>query len=124
MAKLSLSCPCQTTAASTGGTTGVSRRVLLRMGGPVPANTAIDVNNPGTGWVMEGTDVVFSGTEDFVQSSQIYRNGELQLAGEGASDDYDVYFVAASGTLAFESIIHKHDVVQIWDYTTATSGTP
>lgn len=121
MAELGITCPPKTTTAGGGGTVEVDKLSLIRTGGPIQANTSLDINNPGSGWISIGGPVLFSGPQEFVEQIQTFRNGVLQLPGEGSSDDYDVYFVSASGTIAFESNVQKHDVVQVWHFTT-TSG--
>jgi hypothetical protein len=93
------------------------RRVLYRTGGQVAKDTPIDINAPGAGWTTAGVDVLFSDGTDFVETIQVFHNGVLQLAGESSGDDNDVYFVAASGTIAFEDKIKKNDVVQVWGVT-------
>jgi hypothetical protein len=123
MAQLSLTCRQAASTATTGGSVEVDRRVLIRTGGHLPANTVIDINNPGPGWSLLGVPVTFSGADEFTESTQVYRNGEIQLTGESAGDDNDVYFVAVSGSLAFEMKLHTNDVVQVWNFTqTTTSG--
>ena len=93
------------------------RRVLQRTGGQLAADTPIDVNAPGPGWVTAGVDVLFADSSEFVEKIQVFQNGVLQLSAEASIDNNDVYFVAASGTIAFESKIRKNDVVQVWGVT-------
>ena len=122
MAELSLTCPTTATSTAGGGAVDVDRRILVRTGGNFSANTPLDITSPGTGWLAFGDDVTFSGASDFVDQTQIYRGGQLLLAAESASDDYDVYFVAVSGTLAFESNVRRHDVIQVWRFNATASG--
>ena len=119
MAELSLSCPTTTVFAGGGGGTAVADvdgRRLIRNGGVFAANTVLDINSPGAGWLISGQEVTFSGSTDFVNTTQVYRNGQLLLTAADPADDLDVYFVAVSGTLAFESDIQDLDVLQIWKF--------
>lgn len=111
----------ETTDAVTSGTGGGApiRRVLCRTGGQVPANTPIDINNPGPGWETAGVDVFFADGTEFAEEHRTYLNGMIQFASPSAVDDNDVYFVAASGTIAFESRLKKNDVVQVWGVTSS-----
>lgn len=120
MAELSLTCPptSSTGGGGSGGTVEIDKLALIRTGGPLSADTPLDINDPGSGWVSIGGPVLFSGPQEFVEQIQTFRNGVLQLPGESSGDDYDVYFVSASGTIAFENNVHKHDVVQVWHFTT------
>ena len=124
MAELSFTCCPSITAPPGGPATGVNvlRRFLCRTGGQGPMNTAIDINTPGPGWLVIGDEVTFSGASDFVDFTQVYRGGQLLAAAETASADLDVYFVATSGTIAFEDILHKNDVIQIWRFDPTFSG--
>ena len=122
MARLSLTCRQAVSTATTGGSVEVDRRVLVRTGGQIPANAIIDINNPGPGWALLGVPVTFSGSTEFTESTQVYRNGEIQLTGASASNDNDVYFVAVSGSIAFEMNLHKNDVVQVWKFTQTTAS--
>jgi hypothetical protein len=124
MARLSLTCRQTVTSTATGGgAVEVDRRVLVRTGGHIDANTTIDINDPGPGWTLLGVPVTFSGSTEFTESTQVYRNGEIQLTGASASTNNDVYFVAVSGSIAFEMKLHTNDVVQVWNFSqTTTSG--
>jgi hypothetical protein len=122
MARLSLTCKQVTSTAATGGAVEVDRRVLVRTAGPINANTTIDINDPGPGWALLGVPVTFSGSTEFTEATQVYRNGEIQLTGASASADNDVYFVAASGSIAFEMKLHTNDVVQVWKFTQTTAS--
>ncbi len=108
----------ETVDISTAGVAGLPlRRTLSRTGSQVAADTPIDINAPGAGWVTAGVDVLFADSGEFVETIQVFHNGVLQLSAEGAGDDNDVYFVSASGTVAFEYKIKKNDVVQVWGVT-------
>jgi hypothetical protein len=122
MAELSITCPVTTAITEGGASVDVRRRVLIRTSGNFAANTAVDVNSPGTGWVAFGDTVTFSGATDFVENTQIFRGGKIQLTGENASSDNDVYFVAPSGSIAFEYHLVENDLIQIWQF--VGSGTP
>ncbi len=122
MAELSLSCP--RAASSTAGATGVDvqRQILIRTGGCFEQNTVLDITSPGVGWANFGDSVTFSGATDFVELTQVFRNGVIQLTAESATDNNDVYFVATSGSIAFEYNIQTNDVVQVWKFNPTTSG--
>jgi len=123
MAELTLSCP-QVVSSTAAATTGVDiqRRGLIRTTGNVAANTTIDITDPGEGWVVFGDSVTFSGSEDFTELTQIFRNGVIQLTAASSGDDNDVYFVSASGNIAFEHKLHTNDVVQVWKFNPTTSS--
>ncbi len=108
-------------APGAGGPVNVQRRVLIRTAGSFDADTTLDILAPGLGWIVFGDEVTFSGAAEFTEQSQVFRNGVMQLTGLSASDDNDVYFVSASGSIAFEYPIITNDVVQIWKFV-ATSG--
>jgi hypothetical protein len=125
MAQLSIRCCPSSSSSSGANATGVDiqRLVLVRTGGHVDANTTIDITNPGTGWVTFGDPVTISGADEFTELTQVFRNGVIQLTAASASDNHDVYFVAASGSIAFEYKLHTNDVVQVWKFNpTTTSG--
>jgi len=124
MAELTLSCPkvASTAAAAVTGV-DIQRRVLIRTGGPLIQDTVVDITDPGDGWVVFGDSVTFSGATEFTELTQVFRNGEIQLTAESSADDNDVYFVAVSGSIAFEYNIVRNDVVQVWKFNpTTTSG--
>lgn len=123
MAELGITCPPRATSgggSGGGGTVAIDKLSLIRTGGCFASDLPLDINNPGAGWSSFGGPVLISGSQEFVEQIQTYRNGILQLPGESSSDDFDVYFVAPSGTIAFEGDIHTHDVVQVWHYTTSS----
>jgi len=121
MAEMTISCPRPPLRfVSTG--IDVQRRTLIRTGGNIPQNVAVDILDPGTGWVVLGDELTFFKASEFTELTQIYRNGIHQLAGESASDDNDVYFVAPSGSIAFEHNLVHDDVVQIWKFNPTTTG--
>ncbi len=122
MARLSLTGRRVASTATTGGSVETDRRVLVRTGGQLVANTTIDINDPGPGWALLGVPVTFSGAAEFTESTQVYRNGEMQLTGVSASAGNDVYFVAVSGNIAFEMKLHTNDVVQVWKFTQTTAS--
>ena len=123
MAELNITCcPVSSTATDTTGV-DIQRRILIRTGGRIAQDTPIDILNPGPGWVVYGDETTFSGGSEFTELTQVYRNGVIQLTGESASDDNDVYFVAPSGSIAFEHHLVHNDVVQVWKFNpTTTSG--
>ncbi len=121
MARLSLTCR-QAVSTASGGSIQVDKRVLVRTGGHIDANTSIDINSPGSGWALLGVPVTFSGAAEFIELTQVFRNGEIQLTAASASDDNDVYFVAADSSIAFEMKLHTNDVVQVWKFTQTTSS--
>jgi hypothetical protein len=122
MAELGITCPPASSTAAGGSNLDLEKLSLIRTDGRFAKDTTLDLNNPGTGWTSIGGPVVISGSQEFVEQIQTFRNGIIQLPGESSSDDYDVYFVAANGSIAFESDLHKHDVVQVWNFKTTISG--
>jgi len=108
----------ETVDAVTGGGSPL-RRVINRTGSTIVADTPIDINSPGAGWVTAGVDVLFADSSEFVEKVQVFHNGVLQLSATDGTADNDVYFVSASGTIAFETKIRKNDVVQVWGVTTS-----
>jgi hypothetical protein len=82
----------------------------------------IDITNPGSGWVTFGDSITLSGSAELTELTQVYRNGVIQLTAASASDNNDVYFVAASGSIAFEYKLHTNDVVQVWKFNPTASG--
>lgn len=121
MAELNLTGGGPEAAPGAGGAVDVQRRILIRTAGSFDADTTLDILAPGPGWIVFGDDVTFSGATEFTEQTQVFRNGEIQLTGLSASDDNDVYFVSANGSIAFEYPIITNDVVQIWKFV-ATSG--
>lgn len=107
-------------SSSSSSSIGIDKRTLIRTAGPFPANTTIDLNSPGNGWFSSGDSLTFSGASDFVNNSQVYRNGQLLLTGESSSTDNDVYFVSAAANVAFEFTLIQNDVIQIWRFTTSS----
>jgi len=103
-------------APSAGGAVNVQRRVLIRTASSFEANTTLDIIAPGPGWIVFGDDVTFSGASEFTEQTQVFRNGVIQLTALSASDDNDVYFVSASGSIAFEFPIITNDVIQLWKF--------
>lgn len=120
MARLSLTCR-QVASTATGGSIEVDKRVLVRTGGCFEANTSVDINSPGPGWTLLGVPVTFSGGTEFIEETQVFRNGQMQLTAASASDDNDVYFVSAD-TIAFEMNVQTNDVVQVWKFTQTTAS--
>jgi len=121
MAEMTISCPrVVSRIVSTG--VDVQRRTLIRTGGNISQDITVDILNPGTGWVVFGDEITFLGASEFTELTQVYRNGIHQLVGESASDDNDVYFVAPSGSIAFEHNLVHDDVVQIWKFNPTTTG--
>ena len=90
------------------------RQVLLRTGGQVSANTILTLSDLDSGWTSTGDVVTWSSVDHFIDQTQFYFNGALQLTSSGASDDTDVYFIAAPDQFAFEFVIKKNDIVQVW----------
>lgn len=120
MAELSLTCPAPTEQQSNNSNVSILRRVLVRAGHHLAANSSIDVNNPGSGWISSGDLISVSGSNDFVENTQVYRGGQLLLTGANASDNNDVYFVSANSIIAFEHPIVTNDIIQIWQFVTAS----
>ena len=111
---------------STGGgggssTANAAYRSLYRTAGNLAADTPISFNTPGAGWVSAGQTITFSGASNFTQTTQIFRNGQLQLLGENDSADNDIYYVSDS-SFACEFPVNHNDVFQIWQFTTASGS--
>ncbi len=121
MAELGITCP---KASSTADVMGIDleKRTLIRTGGPFEQNTVLDILDPGAGWVVSGDMVTFSGANELTKITQVYRNGVHQLTAESSSDDNDVYFVAASGSIGFEYTLQTNDILQFWKFNPTTSG--
>ena len=116
MAELSITCPVTTAVVQGEAIADIRRRVLVRTGGNFGADTTLDIGAPGAGWAVFGDAVTFSGATDFVENTQVFRNGQIQLTGENASSNNDVYFVAPSGSIAFEYHLVENDIIQIWKF--------
>ncbi len=122
MAELSLTVPTVTSAGAGAAAVDISKRVLIRTGGSVERDTTIDIITPGGGWTTAGEEVTFANATEFDTQAQVFLNGILMFTAENAADDNDVYFVAASGQIAFETNIGTNDMIQIWKFGTTTSG--
>ena len=122
MAELSLTVPTVTSAGAGAAVVDISKRVLIRTGGSVERDTTIDIITPGGGWTTAGDEVTFANATEFDTQAQVFLNGILMFTAENAADDNDVYFVAASGQIAFETNIGTNDMIQIWKFGTTTSG--
>ena len=90
------------------------RQVLNRTGGQLAADTVITLSDLDSGWTSTGDVVAWSSVDHFIDQTQFYLNGALQVTSSGASDDTDVYFVATPDQFAFEFVIKKNDIVQVW----------
>jgi len=119
MAELGFSCPATTGNSGGGGSVNINNRTLIRTGGPLAKDEPISFNSPGAEWASSGDVITFSGASDFVDNTQFFRNGQLILPGANASADNDVYFVSNT-SFAFEFPILKNDIIQIWQFTTAS----
>ncbi len=118
MAELGITCPAPTTSAGTG-TIELDKRSLLRTGGCFEADTPLSLNSPGAGWQVSGDLLTYSGATEFVNTSQVFHNGDLLQTATSSGTGCDVYFVSASGTIAFEYRIKINDVVQVWGVTSS-----
>jgi hypothetical protein len=121
MAELGITCPTSSAAGGVGSGVDIDKLSLIRTGEYFPANTSLDINAPGSGWASLGGPVFFSSTE-FMEVTQVYRNGVLQLPAPNSSANNDVYFVTESGTIAFEYDVRNLDVIQVWNFTATSSG--
>ena len=90
------------------------RQVLIRTGSQLPADTTITLSSPDSGWTSTGDVVSWVSVDHFIDQTQIYLNGVLQLTASGAGDDNDVYFVATPGQFACEFIVKENDIIQVW----------
>ena len=116
--------PVATVPAGGGGiaTVDIAKRVLIRTGGCVERDTTIDIITPGAGWTTAGDEVTFANATEFNDQVMVFENGVLMFTGENSAADNDVYFVAASGQIAFETELDENDVIQIWKFGATTSG--
>lgn len=89
---------------------------LIRTGGNITADTVIDISAPGAGWTVIGDTITWTDATDFVENVSVFYNGILQLPAASSSDDNDVYFSAAPDSLAFEFVIRRNDVIQVWKF--------
>jgi hypothetical protein len=122
MAELGITCPPTSTAGGGGGAVDIDRLSLVRTGDAFPANSILDLNSPGVGWSSVGGPVTISGAQEFIDQTQVYRNGVLQLPGTNDSADNDVYFVSADSNIAFEMDIRNKDIIQVWYFAATASG--
>lgn len=124
MAELGITCPISTATGGggVGGGVDVDHLSLLRTGKRFLKNTTLDLNSPGAGWITAGGPVTISGAQQFVDQTQVYRNGVLQLPGIDDTSDNDVYFVSNFSNIAFEMDIRTSDVIQVWHFAATTSG--
>ncbi len=123
MAELTWTCPTSTSTTGSAATgVDILKRVLLRTGGPFAQNTVLDILDSGAGWTASGDVVTFSGANEFTELTQVYLNGIQQLTAASASDNNDVYFVSASGSIAFEMDLQPSDILQFWKFNPTASG--
>ncbi len=104
------------------GVADITKKVLVRTGGCVERDTPIDIIIPGAGWTTAGEEVTFANASEFTSTAQVFLNGILMFTGENAATDNDVYFVAASGQIAFETNIDRNDMIQVWKFGATASG--
>lgn len=124
MAELSLTCPAPAASgvAAGGAIVDIDKRVLVRTGGCVERDTTIDIIDPGPGWTTSGDEVTFANATEFNTQAMVFENGVLMFTAENAAADNDVYFVAPSGEIAFETALDENDVIQIWKFGATSSG--
>lgn len=89
------------------------KRVIIRTGNDISANQSVDTSNPGAGWSAYGDTISWSTANDFVENVSVFYNGQLQLVASGSADNNDVYQLG-SPTIAFEFLVRKNDVIQLW----------
>lgn len=94
----------------------IAKAKLIRTGNQVAKDTTIDISAPGAGWTVLGDTIVWTDATDFVENVSVFHNGILQLPAASSVDDNDVYFVTTPDSLAFEFIIRKNDVIQVWKF--------
>jgi len=109
MAELGITCP---VSSSSGGSITTEKLFLIRTGDVVPAGTTIDINAPGVGWTSVGGPVSVSGVQEFIDDTQTFTNGILQLPGSSGTVDKDVFFVSAVSNLSFVYDIRNSDILQ------------
>ena len=59
----------------------IQKRTLIRTGGQVFQNTAINIDTPGAGWDVFGDTITISTSGTFIESVEVFTNGLLQLNG-------------------------------------------
>ena len=103
----------------TAGIEDTQRKVMVRTGGQLPANFPVNINTPGDGWVAHGSALTFADTQEFLDYTQIYRNGQLlYIAAIGSSEVADAY-VSVSGSsilISFGYGISTNDSITIWKF--------
>jgi hypothetical protein len=75
------------------------------------------LESPGVGWVATGDLVTYSGGEEFVNTSQVFHNGDILVPTTATGTGCDVEFVSASGSyVSFGFNIDENDVLQVWKF--------
>ena len=105
---------------SGSGITEAQKKILIRVGGQLTTASPIDINSPAGGWVEHGTDLTFADTQEFLDYTQVYRNGQLLYVAEyGGPETADVYVSVAGSLVQLYSDpgIVTNDVLVIWKFT-------
>lgn len=91
---------------------------LTRLSGPFPADTALNVNNPGPEWELDGETITFSNEQDFLENVKVYRNGQLLDTGQEleSCDVFPLISGPQSNQIVFKMFIAQNDIIQIWKY--------
>ena len=104
------------------GIEDTQRRIMVRIGGKLPANYPININTPGDGWIAQGSVLTFADTQEFLDYTQVYRNGQLlYIAAVGSSEIADAYVVVSGSIIliSFGYSISTNDSIAIWKFAKA-----
>ena len=112
----------QVSSGAVAGIEDTQRKILVRIGGKLPANFPVSINTTGDGWIGHGSDLIFSDTQEFLDYTQVYRNGQLlYIAAVGSSEVADAY-ISVSGSsilISFGYSISTNDSITIWKFAKA-----
>lgn len=121
MSELTLIVERPTSAGSaTAGLDDAQRKILVRTGGVFGAGSFVEINSPGAGWAELGPDLSFLDTQDFIDYTQVYRNGQLLYVLETGNLTNPDAFVSVAGLsvlLSFPYPISTNEVITIWKFT-------
>lgn len=107
------------------GIQDTQRKIVVRTNGKLPAGHPVNINSPGDGWTEQGGgDLSFTNTQEFLDYTQLYRNGQLLYAAEtGSAEAADVYaeVSGANVLISFDYNLSTNDVITIWKFAKATA---
>lgn len=109
-----------TGGSATAGLDDAQRKILVRTGGQMPSNFPIDINSPGSGWVELGPDLSFADTQEFLDYTQVFRNGQLVYVLESGNLNNPDAYVSVAGSavvMVFPYTITTNEVITIWKFT-------